>query len=114
MLNDFENNLNRDVSIKIDGRPNGSLLVVDWCIKHYLDNERHLLNLGAFTGRDLEWMIPICKKYSKQIECIENWHFISSIPLRNKIIQEIGLPLSERVFPEWQKWLNKKIKSKKF
>ena len=30
------------------------------------------------------------------------------------ILQEVGLPLSERVFPEWQKWLNKKIKSKKF
>jgi type IV secretory pathway ATPase VirB11/archaellum biosynthesis ATPase len=33
--------------------------------------------------------------------------------ISNKVIQEIGLPLSERVFPEWQKWLNKKIKSKK-
>ena len=89
MLNDFENNLNRDVSIKIDGSPNGSLLIADWCGKHYLDNKRHLLNLGSFTGRDLEWMLPICKKYSKQIECIENWHFISSTSVRNKIIEEI-------------------------
>ncbi len=37
------------------------------------------------------------------------FHEISS-----NIIQEIGLPSSERVFPEWQKWLNKRIKSKKF
>ena len=33
--------------------------------------------------------------------------------ISNQVIQEVGLPLSERVFPEWQKWLNKKIKSKK-
>jgi len=30
-----------------------------------------------------------------------------------KIIQEIGLPMSDRVFPEWQKWLNKELKKKK-
>ncbi|RLG10194.1 hypothetical protein DRN73_08485 [Candidatus Pacearchaeota archaeon] len=36
------------------------------------------------------------------------FHMIS-----NEITQEIGLPLSERVFPEWQKWLNEEIKSKK-
>jgi type IV secretory pathway ATPase VirB11/archaellum biosynthesis ATPase len=34
--------------------------------------------------------------------------------ISNEVMQEVGLPLSERVFPEWQKWLNKKIKSKKF
>jgi len=37
------------------------------------------------------------------------FHEISS-----NIIKEVGLPLSERVFPEWQKWLNSRIKSKKF
>src|SRR4030042_3167129 len=36
------------------------------------------------------------------------FHEISS-----KVIQEIGLPLSERVFPEWQKWLNNRIRGKK-
>ena len=34
--------------------------------------------------------------------------------ISGKTISEIGLPLSEKVFPEWQKWMNKKIKSKKF
>ena len=33
------------------------------------------------------------------------FHEISS-----KIIQEIGLPLSARVFPDWQIWLNKEVK----
>jgi len=33
--------------------------------------------------------------------------------ISQNVIQEIGLPLSERVFPEWQKWLNAKIKKKR-
>ncbi|MEK6945677.1 MAG: type II/IV secretion system ATPase subunit [Nanoarchaeota archaeon] len=37
----------------------------------------------------------------------DSFHKISS-----KIREEIGLPLSERVFPEWQKWLNAQIKKK--
>jgi len=32
----------------------------------------------------------------------------------DEVRQEIGLPLGERVFPMWQKWLNERIKSKKF
>jgi hypothetical protein len=28
------------------------------------------------------------------------------------VLQEVGLPLSERVFPLWQKWLNESIKKK--
>ena len=33
--------------------------------------------------------------------------------ISDEIRQEIGLPLGERVFPEWQKWLNKQIKEKR-
>jgi len=33
--------------------------------------------------------------------------------ISEKVIEEIGLPLSKRVFPEWQKWLNKEIKKMK-
>ena len=38
-------------------------------------------------------------------------HFFHRIS--EEIREEIGLPLSERVFPEWQKWLNQEIKKKK-
>ena len=30
--------------------------------------------------------------------------------ISDEVIQEIGLPLGERVFPEWQKWMNKEVK----
>lgn len=33
--------------------------------------------------------------------------------ISDSVSREIGLPLSERVFPEWQAWLNKQIKGKK-
>jgi len=32
--------------------------------------------------------------------------------ISDEIRQEIGLPLSKRVFPEWQKWLNEEIKKR--
>ena len=33
--------------------------------------------------------------------------------ISEQIIAEVGLPVGERVFPEWQKWLNKEVKKKK-
>jgi hypothetical protein len=37
-------------------------------------------------------------------------HMFHSIS--DSIRNEIGLPLGERVFPDWQKWLNKELKKK--
>jgi len=33
--------------------------------------------------------------------------------ISDEIRKEVGLPVSERVFPEWQKWLNEEIKKRK-
>jgi type IV secretory pathway ATPase VirB11/archaellum biosynthesis ATPase len=33
--------------------------------------------------------------------------------ISEKVIEEIGLPMSDRVFPEWQRWLNNEIKKQK-
>jgi len=33
--------------------------------------------------------------------------------ISEKVSEEVGLPVSNRVFPEWQEWLNKEIKGKK-
>ncbi|MBS3071017.1 hypothetical protein J4407_01815 [Candidatus Pacearchaeota archaeon] len=33
--------------------------------------------------------------------------------ISDSVRQEIGLPLSERVFPIWQKWMNQQIKGRK-
>ena len=34
--------------------------------------------------------------------------------ISDNVRQEIGLPVGDRVFSEWQKWLNNEVKSKKF
>ncbi|MCR4327348.1 MAG: type II/IV secretion system ATPase subunit [Nanoarchaeota archaeon] len=39
---------------------------------------------------------------------LANHHFHK---VSDEIMKEIGLPLGERVFPEWQKWLNKEVKT---
>jgi len=33
--------------------------------------------------------------------------------ISDSVREEVGLPISERVFPEWQKWLNQEIKKRK-
>ena len=33
--------------------------------------------------------------------------------ISEEIMKEVGLPLGDRVFPEWQKWLNQEIKKRK-
>jgi hypothetical protein len=33
--------------------------------------------------------------------------------ISDSVNQEVGLPIGEKVFPEWQKWLNQEIKGKK-
>ncbi|MBI2044184.1 hypothetical protein HYT24_02360, partial [Candidatus Pacearchaeota archaeon] len=33
--------------------------------------------------------------------------------ISDSVRQEFGLPLSEKVFPEWQSWLNQQIKGRK-
>jgi len=90
MITEFESYIVRDIPIKPHGKPNGALLLIDWCIKNYLDNERSLINVGAFTGRDLDWMLPICSKYAKPIECVEHWQtpFLKE-PIRNQMIKEV-------------------------
>ncbi len=41
------------------------------------------------------------------IKASNEFHKISE-----EVIQEIGLPTSERVFPEWQRWLNNEVKKR--
>jgi len=33
--------------------------------------------------------------------------------ISDEVIQEVGLPISERIFPLWKEWLDKKVKEKK-
>ena len=71
------------------------------------------------NGKILERKTSLGIAYSQKIqdtdllECKFNalsnhaFHRIS-----DEVIQEIGLPMSDRVFPLWQEWLNKEVKKR--
>jgi flagellar protein FlaI len=45
-----------------------------------------------------------------KFNALSNHHFHK---ISSEVSREIGLPLGERVFPEWQKWLNSEIKKRR-
>lgn len=63
-----------------------------------------------------EEIVKIAEK-TKRDELLEATFSVSANQkfheISDDIREEIGLPLSDRVFPEWQKWLNEEIKKKK-
>ena len=63
-----------------------------------------------------EEIVKIAEKTNNQDLLEAKFTVLSNIAFHKisaEIIQEIGLPLSERVFPEWKKWLNEKIKKRR-
>ena len=61
--------------------------------------KQEIVNVAKETGKDII--------LEAEFNVLSNniFHEIS-----DKIRREIGLPLSNRVFPEWQKWLNQEVK----
>ena len=70
--------------------------------------------LRAKTKQEL---VDVSKKIGNEKILEADFNVLSNYMLHkisDKVRQEIGLPLGERVFPEWQKWLNNEIKTRKF
>jgi type IV secretory pathway ATPase VirB11/archaellum biosynthesis ATPase len=65
--------------------------------------KEEIVKSAAKTGRD-ELL-----EAAFNVSANQEFHRIS-----NDVREEIGLPLSNRVFPVWQKWLNQEIKKKNF
>jgi len=62
-------------------------------------------------------VVELAKKTGKRQILESEFNILSNHifhKISDKIREEIGLPLSERVFPEWQKWLNQEVKKRKF
>ena len=64
--------------------------------------KKELVDVAAKTGNN-----QILEARSNQ-RANHEFHEIS-----DAVRQEVGLPVSERVFPLWQKWLNEQVKLKK-
>ncbi len=65
--------------------------------------KKELVELATKTGKE--------KILESDFNLLSNHMFHK---ISDEVREEIGLPLSERVFPEWQKWLNGEIKKKRF
>jgi len=86
-------------------------------VKGWAGNWDAIYDNILLRGQIKQEIVNVAKKtgYSKILEAGFNtlsnhvFHEIS-----DKVRQEIGLPMGDRVFPEWQKWLNQEIKNKKF
>jgi len=67
-------------------------------------------------GKIKKEIVDIAKKINNPIILESGFNTLANHyfhEISDKIREEIGLPLGERVFPEWQKWLNEEIKKKK-
>ncbi|MCL5730005.1 MAG: type II/IV secretion system ATPase subunit [Candidatus Pacearchaeota archaeon] len=65
--------------------------------------KEEIVNVAEKTGREGMLEAPF------NVAANQAFHRIS-----DDVAREVGLPLSSRVFPEWQRWLNQEIKKKVF
>ena len=87
-INEFDSSEN-PLTLYHSTIPNASITILDYIITNFLDNERPVVNLGAYTGRDLNYLLPICKKNNKEIECVESFLPITSQIKKQQLIDEI-------------------------
>ena len=68
--------------------PSGSIVILNYFLSNLLDNERPVVNLGSYTARDLDYLLPICTRLNKTIECVESFTEVAD-NIRSKLISEI-------------------------
>jgi len=84
-------------------------------VKGWAGNWDAIYDNILLRGRMKEELVKVAEK-TKRLDLLEaNFTSLSNNAfhrISDEVNREIGLPLSERVFPEWQKWLNKKVKGR--
>jgi hypothetical protein len=67
-------------------------------------------------GKIKQEIVDVAKKTGKNEILEAGFNTLSNHmfhEISDKVRKEIGLPMGNRVFPEWQKWLNEEIRKKK-
>lgn len=72
----------------LQGTLNGAVPILRWLFDTVLDSSREALNLGCYTGRDLNYLLPLCKRINKPIECVDSFEPLNP-EIREKLCQEI-------------------------
>jgi hypothetical protein len=67
---------------------NGTIIILRWILTHLLDPERPAVNLGCYTCRDLDYLLPICRSVKKPIECVDSWSPVKP-SIREQLCAEI-------------------------
>lgn len=65
-----------------------AIVILNYFLSKLLDNERPAVNLGSYTARDLDYLLPICTRLNKTIECVESFTEVAD-NIRSKLITEI-------------------------
>jgi len=86
-------------------------------VKGWAGNWDAIYDNILLRGKTKQELVDVAKKTGEDKILEANFNVLSNHMLHkisDKVRQEIGLPWGERVFPEWQKWLNTEIKTRKF
>ncbi|MDO8528879.1 MAG: ATPase, T2SS/T4P/T4SS family, partial [Nanoarchaeota archaeon] len=86
-------------------------------VKGWAGNWDAIYDNILLRGKTKQELVDVSKKSGNEKILEADFNVLSNHMLHkisDKIRQEIGLPWAERVFPEWQKWLNNEVKTRKF
>ena len=72
-----------------NGIPSSHCFITEAFITDYLDQSRPVVNLGSFTGRDLDYILPYCKKVFKRIECLDSFTGIKNDEIKTELQNDI-------------------------
>jgi len=89
LLSNLNSAFTADMPLTVNKKPNGAIILNQWIIKNQLDSERPALNLGCYTGRDLDWLLPICRPQNKEIECVDSWWWVLEEEKKLQVCREV-------------------------
>ena len=79
MILDKANSLDdAEYPIKLaNGSYNGIYIILKWLFGTHLNDNRPVVDLGCYTARHLQWLLPICAPLHKKIECLDSFSLIN-------------------------------------
>ena len=85
-------------------------------VKGWAGNWDAIYDNILLRGKIKQEIVDVANKTGKNVILEADFNTLSNHmfhEISDNIRKEIGLPLSKRVFPEWQKWLNDAVNKKK-
>ena len=74
----LDNLSDREMALKDNGQASSNILLISKLISKFL-NDEPLVLAGTFTGNDLDYLAPVCRKLHKQIIAVDPIYWISDV-----------------------------------